>query len=88
MAITRFPKTQLYDADLQIVTFAAYVGEETIGCSISLEALHDHFQGEILKPLHAFICNRPVIEHIAERLINNRRFEADGCSVLIRTADC
>lgn len=55
---------------------------------MSLEALQDHFQGEILKQLHVIICNRPVIEHIVERFIANRRFEADGCSVLIRSSDC
>lgn len=87
MAIVRFPQAQLYDSAREIVIFTAYVGEESISCSISLEALQDHFQGNIHKPLQAFICNRHAIERITELLISQRRFETDG-SVLIRTTDC
>lgn len=87
MTIARFPQAQIYDSDAKIVNFAAYVGEETISCSISLEVLQEHFQANLLKPLRAFICNRPAIEHIAERLIAECRFEADG-SRLIRSSDC
>jgi hypothetical protein len=86
MSIASFPPTQFYSDKSERVIFTAHVGEETIECSISLEALQDHFQGHLLKPLEAFICNRPAIEHIAERIIAQRRFEADG-SVLIRTVD-
>jgi hypothetical protein len=85
--IISFPPTQYYVDESESVIFPADVGQETIGCSISLAALQDHFQGHLLKPLEAFICNRPAIERIAERLITQRRFEEDG-SVLIRTADC
>ena len=88
MSIARFPQTQIYDSDAKIVNFAAYVGEKTISCYISIEALQDHFQGNLLKPLQAFICNRPAIEQITERLIAQQRFEADGCSILIRSEDC
>jgi hypothetical protein len=88
MAIVIFPRTQRYDRDPDIVIFFANVREKTISCSISGEALRDHFQGDLLKPLQALICSRPAIGLITERLIANRRFDADGCSVLIHTADC
>lgn len=87
MSVIRFPQAQIYDNVGQVVVFSAHVSEEAIRCAISLEALEDRFQANLMKPLQAFISNRPAIEHIAERLIERRRFEADG-SVLIRTADC
>jgi hypothetical protein len=78
MAIVSFPPTQIYDDESELIIFAAYVGDAFIPCSISLEALRDHFQGNLLEPVQAFICNRPAIEHIAERLIAKQRFEFDG----------
>jgi hypothetical protein len=87
MTTVRFPPEQIYDNICNVVIFAAYVGEGFIACEISLEALRDHFEGNLLKPIEAFICNRSAIEHIAERLIALRRFEANG-SVLISTSDC
>jgi hypothetical protein len=87
MTIPRFPPAQICDDICKLIIFVAYVGEGFIACSISLEALQDHFDGDIYKPLETFICNRPAIEHIAERLIALRRFEANG-SVLISTSDC
>ena len=87
MTIARFPKSQLYDSTREIVNFAAIVGDRTIACAISIEALHDHFDGDIQKPTETFVGNRGAIERIAERLISRQRFEADG-SIKIRTADC
>ena len=86
MSIARFPQTQIYDRDSEIIVFHAHVGEDTIRCTISVDALKDHFQANLLKPLQAFICNRPTIEHIAERLIAQQRFEPDG-SVLVSSED-
>jgi hypothetical protein len=87
MATARFAKSQLYNPENMTVMFAAYVGEQTLACAISIEALHDHFEGDHQKPTETFTRNRAAIERIAERLIANQRFERDG-SVLIRTADC
>ena len=87
MTIARFPKSQLYDSSREIVNFAAIVGDKTIVCAISIEALHDHFDGDIQKPTETFIGNRGAIEYITERLIARQRFEADG-SIMIRAADC
>ncbi len=85
--MARFPNSELYDSGREIVIFAAIVHDETIQCAISLEALHDHFDGDMLKPVQTFKLNRRAIEQIAERLLSRHRFEADG-SILIRTADC
>jgi hypothetical protein len=82
----KFPQTQIYDDVDQAVIFTAISDKEPIRCTISLAALQDNFQGH-LRPLKAFICNRPAIEKIAERLIAERRFEADG-SILISSIDC
>jgi hypothetical protein len=82
MTIARFPQTQIYASDSKIIVFSAHVGEETIRCSISLDALQDHCRADPLTPLQAFICNRSLIEHIAERLVSQQRFDFDR-SVLI-----
>ena len=86
MATARFPNSQLYDSSREIVHFVAIVGDKTIACSISLEALHDHFEGDMRKPTETFVANRPAIERLAEKLILRKRFEQDG-SILIRTTN-
>ena len=83
----RFPESQLFDPNRQVVLFTAYVGPDLIPCAISLEALQDHFGADNLAPERAFIRNRAPIESIAARLIERDRREPDG-SILIRTADC
>ena len=88
MIIAKFPQTQIYDNVDQTVIFTAISDKEPIRCTISLAALQDNFQGQLLgEPLKAFICNRPAIEKIAERLIAEQRFEADG-SINISSMDC
>ena len=87
MSIAWFPKFQLYDSSREIMNFAAIVGDKTIACAISLEALQDNFDGDTRKPTETFVMNRSSIERIAEELISRQRFEPDG-SILIRTADC
>ncbi len=87
MTKVSFPPDQIYDNICNLIIFSSYVGEGFIPCSISIEALQDHFQADLLQPMQAFLCNRLAIEHIAERLIDQQRFEADG-SVLISTTDC
>jgi hypothetical protein len=87
MSIARFPRSQLYVSEREVVIFVAYVDAKQIECIISLEALEDHFGGEPSKVVESFILHRAAIEHIDERLIARQRFEADG-SILIKTADC
>jgi len=70
-----------------VVKFAAIVGNDTIGCEISLEALKDNFENDCLQPTAVFSRHRPAIERIAEKLIAQKRFENDG-SILIRSSDC
>ena len=88
MTVARFPNSiSLYDSDCRVVRFAAIVGNETIACAISTEALTDHFENDPQRPAMVFARHRSAIEGIADKLITGRRFEPDG-SILIRTADC
>jgi hypothetical protein len=70
-----------------VILFPAIIGNDTIGCAISVEALADHFENNPMKPTTVFSHHRTAIEHIAEKLIALKRFEDDG-SILIRSSDC
>jgi len=68
------------------VTFPAEIDGRKIVCSISFEALEDHFSADYSNPLASFDANRSKIESIAENVIRLEHFEPDG-SILIRTMD-
>lgn len=82
-----FPAVEAWDGNRDVVSFPAEINKQRINCAISWEALQDHFGGDNIPPLEAFRSNRSVIEGVAERLINEQRFEQDG-SILIRSKDC
>jgi hypothetical protein len=80
-----FHSGEHWDDTRQIVKFGAMVGTKQILCGISSEALGDHFGGDA-DPIKAFRSNRAKIEAIAERLIEQGRFE-QGRLILIKTDD-
>jgi hypothetical protein len=69
-----------------VVWFNAVDDEKVISCAISLEALNEHFGAYADDPLPAFRKHRQEIWDLAAKLINQRRFEADG-TILIQSAD-
>ncbi len=84
MPEARFPESHIYLPELEMVVFAAIVGQNAIGCSISSKTLSKLF-GRNRQPLDCFKQNRPVIEKLAEKFILQRRFE--GGLVVIRDCD-
>ena len=70
----------------KVVWFSAIIDEKCIDCGISIEALADHFGAFYDDPLPAFRTHRARIWEIATKLIDQRRFEADG-TLLIRSTD-
>jgi hypothetical protein len=82
----KFQKGERWDGVRHVALFNAVVGDKTIGCAISLEALSDHFDADVKEPLSGFRANRDKVEALAAKFIAGRRFEPDG-SILIRTAD-
>lgn len=81
-----FSKKRVWDSDRMVVTFPAEVDGRNIPCSISFEALEDHFSADYSNPLASFDANRSKIESLAENVIKLEHFEPDG-SILIRTMD-
>lgn len=81
-----FPKKRVWDSDRMVVTFPAEIDGRKVPCSISIEALEDHFSADYSNPLAFFDTNRSKIESIAEDVIRLEHFEPDG-SILIRTKD-
>ncbi len=81
-----FPRRRFWDSDRIVVTFPAEIDGRKIPCSISFEALEDHFSADYSNPLASFDANRSKIESIAENVIRLEHFEPDG-SILIRTMD-
>jgi transcriptional regulator with XRE-family HTH domain len=77
---------EFYDPVYLLVRFTGKDGEKVVRCAISMEALQDHFAGDIKNPLKSFITNNKRIEHEARRKYITRKLEADG-SVLIKTTD-
>lgn len=75
-----------YDQGRGAVLFDGKDGEKNVKCSISQEALEDHFGKVIQDPIKMFIANRERIEHEARRKYLFDQTESDG-SVLIRTSD-
>jgi len=82
-----FPDRETLNSVRDAVSFPAEMNNSIISCAISGEALEDHFRGDNIPRLDTFRANRHAIEIIAERLINQQRFEQDG-SILIRMQDC
>lgn len=85
MVIARFPNSHIYIPELEMVVFAAVLGQDAIGCSISRETLAKLFNHDPQKPLEAFMRNRPTIEKVAEKIIAQRRFE--GGVIVIHAGD-
>ena len=83
--INFLPK-QSWDLNRRIVTFWAEINGKEIRCVIWGETLRDKFNAAFDNPLPAFNENRNRIEEIAEKLINEDRFEADE-SILIKNDD-
>lgn len=81
-----FPAIEAWDGDVNCVSFPADVDGKRVRCLVSWEALQDNFGGDNVQPLDCFRAVRHAIEGKAEKLIAQRRFEADG-SVFIRTQD-
>jgi hypothetical protein len=82
-----FPAGEAWDGNRDVISFPADMNNLRIRCAVSLEALEDHFGGDNISPLNTFHAKRSVIEGVAERLINQQRFEQDG-SILIRSQNC
>jgi len=90
MTKVSFPDPPGWDGALHAVMFHALIGGSVqVACLVSSAVLRDRFAALAPDPtscLEAFRLNRHRIEEIAVRLIQMRRFEADG-SILIRAGD-
>ncbi|HBF13104.1 MAG TPA: hypothetical protein DDW49_06930 [Deltaproteobacteria bacterium] len=80
-----FPEER-HDFNRDVVLFRGKDGDSIIPCSISREALEDHFGGNDADPLKTFEANRVRIEQEARRKYFADHFEPDG-SILIKSAD-
>jgi hypothetical protein len=68
------------------ISFYADMNNQRIRCAVKLTALENYFGCDISRCLDTFRDKRSVIEGVAERLINQQRFEQDG-SILICSQD-
>jgi hypothetical protein len=74
-----------YDSLRRVIIFLGVDGDKKVTCSISEEALNDHFK-DGKNPIRNFIENRVIIEGEARRRYIGNLLEEDG-SILIRTED-
>ena len=82
-----FPeKNERDDASRMKVLFNGKDGDKIIQCSISHEALQDHFDQDGKDILTTFRANRKSIEHRARRKYCAENMEADG-SILLQSRD-
>ena len=82
-----FPAKETWDGNREVVTFPAERNGDRISCSISIEALTDHFGSDRgSDPLDTVRNNREPIERKAEGKIRAGLFEGDG-SVLLMSRD-
>lgn len=82
-----FPEpAAFYDFKRTVVSFTGKDGDKKIPCTVSKEALADHFEGDNKDPLKVFTANQERIEHEARRKYLAGKIEPDG-SVLIKTED-
>jgi hypothetical protein len=85
--IIEFNADEWYDHHRRkVVWFSALVDDKPIDCSVTLEALAEHFGAFYDDPLPAFRDHRERIQEAATKLITQRRFEDDG-TIIIRNAD-
>jgi len=88
MSAVRFPDSPACHSDGMVMHFTAIIEQKTIRCAIVLDALMEHFaKDRLTPPVSVFSRHRHVIERIAKRLIDQKRFENNG-SILIRSSDC
>lgn len=82
-----FPAREAIDPFRDGITFPAVVNGVAVQCTISREALEDHFGADLRLDMESsFKQNRPAIEYIAEKLILADSYDADKV-IVIRTAD-
>lgn len=68
-----------YDANRLTLTFSATAGDMHVECTITAEALEDHFGAASLREadlLGAFLAHRAAIERAAARMIEATQSEA------------
>jgi hypothetical protein len=87
MTSVRFANSQYFDPEERAVTFTAFAHNRVIRCSVSAQALAEHFGSDFRSPVACFVRQRHTVERIADLLIESGRFEADG-SIRIRMSDC
>lgn len=75
-----------YNSSRMVVAFKGVDGAKQISCTITREALEDHFGGNRKDPVAVFKANKHAIEQLARRRYLRGELETDG-SVLIRTSD-
>jgi len=59
------------DSEQKCIVFNAEVDGNSIECTITYEALTDHFEAEYSDPLFAFMMARSEVEKIAEKMISD-----------------
>lgn len=75
-----------YDFDRDSVYFSGLIGDESVSCSISREALEDHFEPASKNLVQMYQANAARINHEVSRKYLAEKLETDG-SVSIRSED-
>ncbi len=79
-------KVQSCDFNRDAVAFQGKDGEKIVRCSISKEALDDHFGGDGQDLVKRFLAHRERIENEARRKYLLSQFESDG-TICVKTDD-
>ena len=81
-----FPPIEHENNPAELIEFDAMLDGKTVKCSVSYEALRDHFEADYSDPLFAFMTGRSQIETLICKFIGEGRFEQDG-GILVTTKD-
>lgn len=76
----------MYNSSRMVVAFKGVDGAKQISCTITREALENHFGGNRKDPVAVFKANKHAIEQLARGRYLRGDLETDG-SVWIRTFD-
>ena len=81
-----FPLLECWNPLTRFATIAAQVNKKRVLCRVSIDVLQERFHASAEAPMEAVVENRPAIEKVARKLIEDERYEEDG-SIVIRESD-
>lgn len=81
-----FPRLESWNPITNTATLVAQVDKRRVLCRVSFAVLEKYFDASLDDPIQAIRDNRPVLEAVAKRRIEDGGFDKDG-HVVLRAMD-